>query len=73
LITNQQELAKKENALARLQAIFQENKEAMKPSIATVNDSTITEATLVSSPSIETSQEHLGEFEKHTIGNGSKL
>jgi tuftelin-interacting protein 11 len=31
------------------------------------------ETTLVSSPSVYTSQDQLGEFEKHTRGIGSKL
>jgi hypothetical protein len=33
----------------------------------------MTETTLVSSPSLDISQENFGEFEKHTRGIGSKL
>jgi hypothetical protein len=35
--------------------------------------STMIETTLVSSPSLDISQENFGEFEKHTRGIGSKL
>jgi hypothetical protein len=69
----QQELEEKEKALERLQAVVQEHRGARKPSISTADASTMTETTLVSSPSIDISQEKLGEFEKHTRGIGSKL
>jgi hypothetical protein len=62
----QQELEKKEEALAKLQ-------EAKPPSIAIVKAITMIKTTLVSSPFIDISQEHLGDFEKHTKGIGSKL
>jgi hypothetical protein len=62
----------KEVALAKLQVV-QETKEADKPFIAHVVANTITETSMVSSPSIDLSQEHLGEFEKHTKGIHSKL
>jgi hypothetical protein len=69
----QQDLEEKEKALERLQEVVQEHRGARKPSISTANASTMTETTLVSSPSIDISQEKLGEFEKHTRGIGSKL
>jgi chromosome segregation ATPase len=62
----QQDLEEKEKALERLQAVVQEHRGARKPSISTADASTMTETTLVSSPSIDISQEKLGEFEKHT-------
>jgi hypothetical protein len=68
----QQELAKKE-ALAKLQSTIQEHWEARPLSIATTEANTMTKTNLVSSPSVDISQEHLGEFEKHTKGIGSKL
>jgi hypothetical protein len=69
----QLELAEKEEALAKLQEVVQETKEAKPPSIATIEANTMIETTLVSSPSLDISQEHFGEFEKHTRGIGLKL
>jgi hypothetical protein len=66
-------LTEKKKALARLQEIVQEHKEVRKPSISIANARTMIETTLVSSHSVDASQEKLGEFEKHTIGIGSKL
>jgi len=59
--------------LESIQASIKENGGARKPSFSTADVSTMTETTLVSSPSIGISQEKLGEFEKHTKGIGSKL
>jgi len=49
------------------------NKGVGKPSISTTNASTITETTLLSSPSVDVLEDKLGEFEKHTKGTISKL
>jgi hypothetical protein len=59
--------------LEKIQEIVQETKEAEPPSIAIVEASTMTKTTLLSSPSLEFSQDNFGEFEKHTRGIGSKL
>ena len=59
--------------MTRLQAVVQEHIGTIQPSITTTDASTINKATLVSSPSIDISQEQLGEFENHTRGIGSKL
>jgi hypothetical protein len=59
--------------LTRLQEVVQEHIGTIQPSITTTYARTINKATLVSSPSINISQEQLGEFEKHTRGIGSKL
>jgi hypothetical protein len=53
----QQDLAEKEKALERLQVVVQEHRGARKPSISTADASTMTETTLVSSPSIDISQD----------------
>jgi hypothetical protein len=58
----QQELEEKDEALENLQADVQEHQEARPPSIATSKTSTMTKTTLVSSPSMDLSQEHLGDF-----------
>ena len=58
----QQELLEKEESLAKLQVVVQDNKEAKKPSIATAEANTITETHMVSSTSLGLSQEHLGDF-----------
>jgi hypothetical protein len=68
----QQELERKEEALKNLQEVVQETKKAKPFSIAIIEASTMVETTLVSSPSLNFSQEHLGDFEKHTKGIGSK-
>jgi hypothetical protein len=47
--------------------------EAKPPSIATVKANTMTETTLGKLTFLDISQEHLGDFEKHTRGIGSKL
>jgi hypothetical protein len=49
----QQELAEKEEALERLQAVVQEHQEARPPSIATSQSQHHDETTLVSSPSLD--------------------
>jgi hypothetical protein len=49
----QQELVKKEEALTKLQETIQEHHEAMPLSIATAKVNTMTETTMVRSPSIE--------------------
>jgi hypothetical protein len=64
MMQSQQEIAEKEKASTRLQELVQENRGAGKPSIITADASTMNEATLVSSPSIDTSQDNLGEFER---------
>jgi hypothetical protein len=69
----QQELAEKERALAKLQAVVQENWEVMPPSVATTLSNTMTKTTLVILPSLDFSHDNFGEFEKHTRGNGSKI
>lgn len=53
----QQELAEKEEALAKLQATVQEYREARPPSVATAEASTMTETTLVSSLFVDIYQE----------------
>jgi len=63
----------KEEALTKLQEVVQEIKEAKPPSISIVEANTTIETTLVSSPSLDISQEHFGEFENHTRGIGLKL
>lgn len=68
-----QELAMKEEALAKLHVVVQETKEAKQPSIATANANTMSKTRMVTSPSIALSQKHLADFEKHTTGTGSKL
>lgn len=65
-----QELAKKKEASAKLQAVVQETKRAKPPSIATIEANTMTQTTLVSSPSLDFSQEYFGKFEKHTNYQG---
>jgi len=69
----QQELEKKEEALAKLQATIQEKREARPLFIATVKANTMTKTNLVSSPFIEIYQENLGEFENHTRDIGTKI
>jgi hypothetical protein len=73
MIQLQQELEEKDEALERLQTTFQENQELEPLSIATIESNTITGIPLVISPSIDNSQENLGEFENHTKGIGYKL
>jgi hypothetical protein len=48
----QHDLEEKEKALARLQVLFQENREERQPSISTIDVSTMTNTTLVISPCI---------------------
>jgi hypothetical protein len=48
--------------------LSKDHREANPPSIATIEDNTMTKTNLVSSPSINISQEQLGEFENHTKG-----
>ena len=67
----QQDLEEKENTLTRIQVYFQEHREERKPSFSTEDASTMNDTTSVSSPSVDISQEQLGEFEKHTRGIGS--
>jgi hypothetical protein len=59
--------------LEKLQLVIQETKEIKPSSIATTEANTMTETTLVSSPSLDISQDHFGEFENHTKGIGSKF
>jgi hypothetical protein len=66
-------LRKKEEALEKYKSVVQETKEAKPPSISIVEANTMTKTTLVSSPSLDISQENFGEFENHTRGIGSKL
>jgi hypothetical protein len=73
MVQLQQDLAEKEKALERLPEDFQEHRQARKPSMTTTDASTMIVTTLVSSPSVDISQEKIGEFEKHTRGIGSKL
>jgi hypothetical protein len=51
----QKDLAEKEKALSRLQAVVQEHRGVGKPSIITIDASTMTDTTLVSSPFIDVS------------------
>lgn len=69
----QLKLTEKKEALEKLKAIVQETKGAKPPSIATVEANTMTETAMVTSPFLDIPREHLGEFEKHTRGIGSKL
>jgi hypothetical protein len=66
-------LVEKDNNFSRRQLVVQEYRGEIPPSIVTTDASTITKATLVSSPLVDTSQEHLGELEKHTRGVDYKL
>jgi hypothetical protein len=50
-----------------------EHQEEMSLYIATIEANTMTETILVSSPSIEISQEKLGDFENHTRDIDSNL
>jgi hypothetical protein len=56
----QKELEEKEKDLERIQVVVQEHKRERKPHISTTEAITMIETTLVSSPSIDTSQEHIG-------------
>jgi hypothetical protein len=62
-----------QEVLERIQEFFQEHQEVGSFSIVTTKTSTMTKIPLVSSPSVDTPQEKLGEFEKNTIGIGSNL
>lgn len=68
-----QELVEKEEALARLYVVVQETKESKKPSISIVETKTMTETHIVSSPSLDLSQENLGDIENNTKGISSKI
>jgi len=68
-----QQLEEKEEALTNLQEKIQEHRETNPLYIATVEANTMTKTTLVTSPSLDLSQENLGNFENHTRGIGSKL
>lgn len=59
--------------MAKLWVISHETKEAKKPSIAMAEANIMIEKSMVSSPSLDLSQGHLGNFEKHTRGIDSKL
>lgn len=59
--------------MAKLQGAIQKTKEAKQLSIYTAKTSTMIETSMVSSPSLYLSQEHLGYFEKYTRGIGSNL
>jgi hypothetical protein len=66
-------LAKKEEELENIQAVIQETKEEKPPSIAIAEANIMTKTTLVSSPSLDISQEYFGEFEKHTKRHWFKI
>ena len=66
-------MEEKDEALENLQVVVQEHQVARPPSIAIVEANTMTETTLVSSPSLDFFQEHFGEFENHTKGIGLKF
>jgi hypothetical protein len=76
----QQELAKKEEALAEkeeafenIQAYVQERREVRSLSISIIEASTMIETTLLILPSLDFSKQHFGEFENHTTCIGLKL
>jgi hypothetical protein len=56
----QKDLAKKEEALEKLQENIEEYQEEMPTSIVTIKANTMTETTLVSSPSFNIPQENIG-------------
>jgi hypothetical protein len=66
-------LVEKEEALEKIHTFFQETKEANPSFIPTIKANNMTETTLVSSHSLDISQENFGEFENHTIGIGLKF
>jgi hypothetical protein len=66
----QKELENKNETLANLQRILQEHREVCPPSISIAQDNTMNKTTLLISHSFEFSQQHFGEFEKHTRGIG---
>jgi hypothetical protein len=59
--------------LAKIQAAIQEHEETKPPSIATAKANTMTKIIILSSSSIDISQEHLDKLEKHTREVRSKL
>jgi len=69
----QQYLEEKDKALERPQVVFQEHERERKHSISSADFGTMTETSLVRSPFVDISQEHLNEFEKYTMGIVSKL
>lgn len=73
MLTQLHQLAEKEKALGKLQEVVQEHREAKLASIATAEANTVTKMNLVSSPSLDISQDHFGVFEKHTRGIGLRL
>jgi hypothetical protein len=68
-----QELVEKKEALGRIQEVVQKQQELGPLSIAIVEANIMMETTLVSSPSMDFSQDHIGEFKKHTKGIGFDL
>jgi hypothetical protein len=64
-------LVDKKEALEKLQEAIQEAKQA--PSIAIVETNTMTKTIMAISPSLDPSQKHVGDFEKHTSHIGLKL
>jgi hypothetical protein len=68
-----QELVQKDEALVKLQVVVQGTREAEEPSISIVEVDTMIETNMVSSYSLDLSQEYFGDFEKHTRGIGSKF
>jgi hypothetical protein len=66
----QQEMAKKEEELAKIQVVFLHHKEAKTFPISTTETSSMTEISMVISSSIDISPDHLGEVENHTRGIG---
>jgi hypothetical protein len=69
----QEELVDKEEVSENLQVAIQEHQEVRPPSFAIVEANTMIKTTLVRSPLLEFSQQHFGEFEKHTKGIGLKI
>jgi hypothetical protein len=64
-------LAAKEEALKKLQANVQETKKS--PYIITMKSSTMTDSSMVKSPSKALPQGTFGDFEKHTRGIDSNI